>query len=110
MPGSVVVEYAEVLEDLSGPLDAQAAVAQHRGQLGQADGVIGDMTGQRNDQAAVDVLGQPTAPAASFTECPGCLPGLHQGGVGQVVACASWPVAGLLGWVGSRRLVRPDGV
>jgi len=82
--GPVVVEQAEVVQDLGGAFDSQPAAAQHRRQLRQVDRVAGGVAGQRDDQGAVDLLGQPVAPAVGLAEGAGSVAGLRQGGVGQV--------------------------
>jgi hypothetical protein len=53
--GAIVVEHADVVEDLDGPLDAELITAQNGEQFGEADLVTVSMARQQNDQCPVDV-------------------------------------------------------
>src|SRR6266545_1854997 len=86
---AVIVEQAEVVEDLDGALDAEPVAAQDRKQLREADRVAVGVARQQDDQRPVDVASHRRGPAASLTDAAGELSSTHECRVVEVGVLAS---------------------
>lgn len=81
---AVVVEDADVVEDFDGAFDAESVAANHREQLGVADGVTGGVPGQDDDEGPVDVAGDAFGPSSGFADFRSSVAGPGEERVRQV--------------------------